>query len=169
MKAKFKVGDRVEILKPARHSDSSSELAWVHREPLQFGTIVYAPKTSRGSYRVAYEGGYILNGRDCPQSLGECFLAPAKVVGANEPPHFKVGNRVQDAGGFHGFGTVASVGPEPYFDCEVRWDKPYWMDGEELHLEPMPQEKLLPCEFLLRNDAGEPIPMVAERRKVARA
>ena len=84
-------------------------------------------------------------------------------------PRFKVGDRVQDAGGFRSFGTVVSVGPEPYFDCEVRWDKPYWMDGEKLHLEPMPQEKLLPCEFLLRNDAGELIPMVAERRKVARA
>lgn len=169
MKAKFKIGDRVEILTFVRVDSPEYKVETVRREPPQFGTIVYAPKTSRGSYLVAFDGGYILNGRDCPQSLHEQWLAPVEAVGANEPPHFKIGDRVQDAGGFHGFGTVASVGPEPYFDCGVRWDKPFWMDGEELHLEPMPQEKLLPCEFLLRNDAGELIPMVAERRKVARA
>jgi hypothetical protein len=60
-------------------------------------------------------------------------------------PKFKIGDRVLDAGlGFNGVGAVVSVGPAQYFDCEVRWDKPFSMNGEELYFEPKPQAELLP-------------------------
>lgn len=85
-------------------------------------------------------------------------------------PRFKVGDRVQDAGirfdedfvplrpgetGFHGIGTVVSVGPSPYFDCGVRWDKPFWMSGEELFLEPKPEEELIPAPEVLLHESSE--------------
>ena len=66
MKAKFKVGDRVAIKNPHFRENR-----------VEFGTIVYAPKTSDGSYRVHYDGGYFLNGRDVPQKLSEAWLSPA--------------------------------------------------------------------------------------------
>jgi len=42
------------------------------------GTVVQAPRTSRGhNYVVAFGGGYWLNGKDCPQYVNEEKLAPA--------------------------------------------------------------------------------------------
>jgi hypothetical protein len=73
----FKLGDRVEILTLTRQGSEDSELIFARRNPPQFGTIIEAPKTFRGKkYLVAYDGGYILNGRDCPQILREPWLLP---------------------------------------------------------------------------------------------
>ncbi|GEM_PF-3772440 len=60
--AKFKAGDRV-LVRP-------------FNGVCRFGVIETAPKTERGKkYLVRFEGGYILNGKDCPQYLHESFLS----------------------------------------------------------------------------------------------
>ena len=60
----YKVGDRVL----ARMSDNSKRA----------GTVIAAPKSARGkNYTIKFDGGYILNGRDCPQVMPESLISPA--------------------------------------------------------------------------------------------
>jgi hypothetical protein len=75
-KAKFQVGDRVLI--SIYYGPESTAPKLVNGWYSGMGTVEKAPKTSRGkSYLVRYDGGYILNGRDCPQQLFEEWLSPA--------------------------------------------------------------------------------------------
>jgi hypothetical protein len=78
---RFKVGDRVWILESVWEGSSSTEkgtLVYKQATPQKAGTVESAPKTSRGQYIVRFDGGYILNGRDCSQAMAEDCLAPMK-------------------------------------------------------------------------------------------
>lgn len=75
-KAKFQVGDHVLI--DIYYGPNAIAPNLVNGWFLGSGTVEKAPKTSRGkSYLVRYDGGYIINGRDCPQRLFEEWLSPA--------------------------------------------------------------------------------------------
>lgn len=71
---RFKVGDRVWILDMFKGDDGKA--AFRKTATSKSGTIEAAPKTSKGSYIVRFDGGYILRGRDVPQSTPEYCLAP---------------------------------------------------------------------------------------------
>lgn len=70
----FNKGDRVWVTEPPSMKRDNEP-----RNPSWLGIIENGPKTSLGSnYYVRFEGGYVLHGRDCPQSLTEDWLAPAE-------------------------------------------------------------------------------------------
>jgi hypothetical protein len=70
---KFKKGDRVRIAEiVSRVTADGSYEPGPHT-----GTIESGPKSSLGeSYTVPFDGGYILNGRDVPQSMNERYMEP---------------------------------------------------------------------------------------------